>query len=113
MRIPNADKAVIAPEKLRDYLLNLAHRRGSSKARLLLSCGYRFEAWQVLEADLRSQHLIAEFTSVKDNPHGRRFEIQAPLATPSGRQIVFRSIWQIDRGNDVPRLITMYPSNQR
>lgn len=41
MRIPNADQAIIAPEKLRDYLLNPAHRRGSAKARLLLACGYR------------------------------------------------------------------------
>ena len=31
MLIPNADKAIIAPEKLRDYLLNPAHRRGSAK----------------------------------------------------------------------------------
>jgi len=30
MWIPNADMAIIAPEKLRDYLLNPAHRRGSS-----------------------------------------------------------------------------------
>jgi hypothetical protein len=44
LRIPNADHAIIAIEKLRDYLLNAAHRRGGSKARLLLSCGYRADA---------------------------------------------------------------------
>lgn len=53
MRIPNADKAIIAQEKLTDYLLNPAHRRGATKARLLLACGYRADAWQILEADER------------------------------------------------------------
>jgi hypothetical protein len=109
MLIPNADSAIIAPEKLRDYLLNPGHRRGSTKARLLLACGYRADAWDVLESDLRRQHLTADFTAAKENAFGRRFKIVSPLATPSGRQVVFQSIWQIDHGTDVPRLITLYP----
>jgi hypothetical protein len=109
MRIPNADKAIIAPEKLRDYLLNPDHRRGSSKARLLLASGYRTEEWRTLEADLRRQHLTADVASMQNNTFGQRLEIQAVLSTPSGRKIVFCSIWQIDIGTDVPRLITMYP----
>ncbi|MGD0540236.1 MAG: DUF6883 domain-containing protein [Tepidisphaeraceae bacterium] len=109
MRLPNADKAIIAPEKLRDYLLNPAHRRGSVKARMLLRCGYRAEAWEVLESDLRTQHLTVDVQTVRATPFGQRFEIHALLATPKGRRIVFRSIWQIDDGTDVPRLITMYP----
>jgi len=109
MRIPNADRAIIAPEKLRDYLLNPAHRRGSAKARLLLACGYRADAWHALETDLRTQHLTVDFSVTKDNSYGRRFEVNAPLATPSGRRIVFQSVWQIDKGTDLPRLITLYP----
>lgn len=79
MRIPNADKAIIAPEKLRDYLLNPAHRRGSAKARLLLACGYQADAWQVLEHDLRTQHLTVDFAVTKDNLYGRRFEVARRL----------------------------------
>jgi len=109
MKIPNSDRAVIAPEKLRDYLLNPAHRRGGAKARLLLAFGYRADAWQVLEADLRSQHLAADVARIQENPWGRRFEIRAPLLTPTGRRIVMESVWQVDSGNDVPRFITMYP----
>ena len=41
MRIPNADRAIIAPEKLRFYLLNPSHRRGSAKARLLPAADIR------------------------------------------------------------------------
>ena len=41
MTIPNAERAVIAVDKLTGYLLNLSHKRGGAKARLLLSFGYR------------------------------------------------------------------------
>ena len=109
MLIPNAEHAIVAPEKLRDYLLNLSHRRGSAKARQLHGFGYRTDAWQVLEADLRAQHLTAPVTTVTVNRYGRRYEIRAALMTPSGRSVVFESIWQIDNGTDVPRFITMYP----
>ena len=50
MTIPNAERATISPEKLAGYLLNLSHRRGGAKARLLLSFGYRSDNPQALEA---------------------------------------------------------------
>ena len=56
MMIPKADKAVIAKDKLCDYLLNPVHRRGGSKAKLLLSMGYSGDDWQRLETDLRVHH---------------------------------------------------------
>lgn len=109
MRLPNADRAVIAAEKLRDYLLNVAHRRGGSKARLLISLGYHPRRWQRLKADLRVQHLTAEVSEVVTAAYGTQYVIVAPLAGPSGRPVTFRSVWQIDMGTDIPRFITMYP----
>jgi hypothetical protein len=109
MKLPNAESAIIAPEKLNQYLLNVAHRRGGSKARVLLSLGYSAAEWQRLEANLRSQHLSADVELQIDTEYGERYEIVAPLAGPNGRSIVFRSIWQTDTGTDCPRLITMFP----
>jgi len=37
----NADRAIIAADKLTGYLLNVSHKRGGPKTRLLLSIGYR------------------------------------------------------------------------
>jgi len=110
MKIPNADRAIIAPEKLRDYLLNPLHRRGGTKAKLLIGLGYRGRDWQRLEDDLRQQHLANDVTAMTQTEYGVRFEIVAPVATPAGQRIVFCSVWQIDQGADVPRLITLYPS---
>ena len=54
MKVPNADRAVITADKLTGYLLNVAHKRGGPKARLLLSLGYRSDNPHSLESDLRA-----------------------------------------------------------
>ena len=46
---------------------------------------------------------------VRSSPYGVRYEIRAPLRTPVGRELMVRTIWQIDEGTDVPRLITLFP----
>jgi hypothetical protein len=109
VKVPNAENAIISEEKLRLYLLNPAHRRGGSKARVLLVLGYSAANWQQLAADLRAQHLTADIECQMDSDYGERFEIVAPISGPNGRSILFRSVWQTDIGTDHPRLITMYP----
>jgi hypothetical protein len=75
MRIPNADRAVVATQKLTTYLLNVSHKRGAAKARLLLGLGYRPEAPDELEADLRTQHLSLDVTRTHENAFCVVFEI--------------------------------------
>ena len=41
MKVANADRAIIAADKLTGDLLNVSQKRGGPKARLLLSVGYR------------------------------------------------------------------------
>jgi hypothetical protein len=109
MKVPNGDQAVISQDKLCNYLLNVAHRRGSSKAKMLLAMGYLPEDWQRLESDIRVQHLNSEVDSVMNTAYGIRYDIVAPLQGPVGQAVMFRSVWQIDTGTQLPRLITMYP----
>lgn len=109
MTVPNAEQAIIASEKLTGYLLNLSHRRGAAKARLLLSVGYQSDNPHALEADLRTQHLSLDVTGTSTNAYGVVYEIEGPITTPSGRVVRFCSVWQIDTGADVPRFVTMYP----
>lgn len=109
MKLPNSEQAVIAPDKLVKYILNLQHKRGGTKARLLSQFGYRADNWQQLDSDIRSYHLTSEVEVVRQTEYGIRYEIQVPLQTPDGRALVIRTIWQIDEGTDFPRLITLFP----
>jgi hypothetical protein len=109
MRVPNADHAIIAADKLAGYLLSVSHKRGGSKARLLLTVGYRSDDPHSLESDLRAQHLSLDVTRTHANAYGVVYEIEGPIKTPGGRSVRFCSVWQVDTGTDVPRFITMYP----
>lgn len=60
VKLPNRQRAVIAPAKLTEYLLNVEHQRGGTKARLLVQFGYTVNNWQQLEADIRQYHLLAD-----------------------------------------------------
>jgi hypothetical protein len=109
MTVPNADRAIIAPEKITGYLLNVSHKRGGPKARLLLSLGYRPDDPRRLESDLRTQHLSLDVTRTSENAYGVVYEVEGPIRTPADKNVRFCSIWQVDTGTDVPRFITMYP----
>lgn len=108
MKVPNADRAIVASDKLTGYLLNVSHKRGGPKARLLLSVGYRSDNPHSLESDLR-QHLSLDVARTDANAYGVVYEIEGPIRTPGGRSVRFCSVWQVDTGTDVPRFITMYP----
>jgi len=41
--------------------------------------------------------------------YGVRYEISASLLTPINRQLFVKTVWQIDKGTDFARLITMFP----
>ena len=109
MKLPNRELAVIAENKVRDYLLDIDHERGGSKAKLLVSMGYAAADWQRLVDDIRRFHHQADVAETTANEYGSQFVIVAPLTGPLGRTVVFRSVWQIDLGANYPRLITMYP----
>lgn len=109
MKVPNADQAIIAADKVTGYLLNVSHKRGGPKARLLLNFGYRSDNPHSLESDLRAQHLSLDVTRTHANAYGVVYEIEGPIKTPGGRSVRFCSVWQVDTGTDVPRFITMYP----
>ncbi len=108
MQLPKRTLAVIAPDKLTNYLLNLRHKRGGTKASLLAQFGYTVQDWRRLEAGIR-RGLEAEVTLMRPTDYGMRYEIRMTLQTPRGEPLTVRTIWQIDAGTEVPRLITLYP----
>ncbi len=110
LKIPNSDIAVIESSKLSEYLLNIEHQRGGTKAKLLLQFGYSPDNWQQLEADIRKFHLTEDVNLIKETAYGTRYEVSANLLTPINRLLLVKTIWQIDIGTNFPRLITLVPN---
>jgi hypothetical protein len=92
MPIRNAARATIAAEKLTAYLLNPLHKRGGTKAKRLLSLGYRTNAPEILEVALRTQHLSLDPARISQNAFGFVYEIDGSIKTPSGKTARFVSI---------------------
>lgn len=109
MRLPNRHLAVVEQEKITDYLLNPTHRFGASKARFFARFGFRLEAWEGLAEELRRHGQENEVARVRQSGFGPRYEVEGALNTPDNRRPRVRTVWQLDRDQIGPRLITAYP----
>lgn len=110
MRLPNADRAIIEPAKIRDYLLSEQHPSGGrQKSVVFRALGYSADRWERLADDLRRQHLSLDATPKLKDEHGQRYEIRGRLRGPNGRAGEFVSAWIVALGDDVPRFLSAYP----
>jgi len=109
MKLPHAEKVVVEREKIVDYLLNVAHRYGASKARFFSKCGFRVEEWQRLAEALREHGRAHEVAQERQTGFGPRYVVEGALTTPNGRRARVRTVWQFDQGAVAPRLISAYP----
>lgn len=113
MILPNQEKALIAPAKLRDYLLSMSSEKGRGKAIFFARLGYTDANWEDLEADLRSQILPLDADEVEANRYVRKFMIRGRLKGPTGNEGNIVSLWGIDRGTERPRFLTAYPDRTK
>jgi len=109
LKLPNAEKAVISPEKLRDYLLSLSHPIGRFKAVFFKKLGYSSENWKLLERDLRNLILSRDVTSILETEYGKKFVVQGDITSPENKTVRIVTVWVILKGEDTPRFITAYP----
>ena len=109
MKLPNYQDAVIEREKIIDYLLNHSHRHGASKAKFFAEFGFHEESWETLASALREHAERHEVGRVRETGFGPRYEIDGELRAPDGRSPRIRAVWQIEKGEIAPRLITAYP----
>lgn len=106
--IPNADEAVISPEKVRDYLLSVSQPVGKFKAVFFRSLGYTAADWERLEADLRAL-LAFEAELGERTEYGQKYVLRGRIAGPVGRSEEITTVWIILEDESTPRFVTAYP----
>lgn len=112
MKIRNADAAIVAQEKIRDYLLNAAHPDNGGKAAFFISLGFQSEDWGSLAIAFRELARRTKVAAQFESMHGAKYILDGRIQSPSGRSPIVRTIWIIDRGDDIPRLVTAYPHEE-
>ena len=77
MKLPNAERAVIDIEKLRDYSLNPNHPKGKHKARVFLAAlGLKASDAERLREKIMEAILISEASEQQPTSYGRRFVVE-------------------------------------
>jgi hypothetical protein len=108
-RLPHLDRAVVAEDKIANYLLSVRHSAGRAKAHFLESFGFRTHDWRVLR-DAIVAHAAANDISVShQNRFGTRYEIDGPLPSQDGRNPTVRVVWFVATQDNIPRLVTLVP----
>ena len=113
MLLPNPERAIVDPAKVRDYLLSHEHPDGRAKAAAFERYGYRRSSWEVLQRDLSALALSADAISLGRSTHGQKYLLSARIMGPFGRALFLRTVWIVRWGEDFPRFVTAYPGIQR
>ena len=95
MKLPNADRAVVEIEKLRDYCLSASHPRGRHKARVFVTAlGITAENSE-------------EATPTDGDKYGQRYMVDFRMVRQD-KQADIRTTWIVRTGEDDPRLTSCY-----
>jgi|SRR5436190_12468910 hypothetical protein len=109
MRLPNVERAEIAPSKLTGYLLSLEHRFGRAKAVFFLARGFSPGQPDVLAEALREHAIRNDVVAAQRTAFGTRYRVEGPLVSPDHTAPGVRSVWFIGTGDVRPRFVTAYP----
>jgi hypothetical protein len=109
MQLPNTENAFVSEEKLTQYLLNLAHDEGGSKARFFLRFGFSIAEWKVLAEALKQHALKYDIIKTEITLFGTRYVIEGKLQTPINRELFIRVVWFVRTHEEIPRFVTAYP----
>ena len=109
MALPNKSRAYISISKITDYLLSETHIVGKSKAKFFRSFGFDETNVSQFEHGLIHIAQTESITETTKTIYGKKYVIDGELETPSGDMIRLRTVWIIETGDDIPRLVTAHP----
>ena len=108
MKLLYLENAMIPPSKITEYLLNLEHEDGKSKAVFFLMIGFSLEKWQLLR-DVLLKHAQYDVVNTLQTTRGVHYVIEGIIETPIGKYPNIRTVWILEHESTLPRLITAYP----
>ena len=108
--LPNYTMAKIQSEKLTGYALNMNHPKGGRDKAIVFerALGYTVDNATELRENILAGLKKWRAWKRPTTSHGQPFEVKMLLTGPNGKQATVKTAWQIDTGDDIPRLISVY-----
>ena len=109
MGLLNADRAMAADAKVRDYLLSPSHPVGRFKSSFFAALGFTVANWEDLRAALLTLARSADANPGQSSPYGQKYDIHGTITGPSGRQASVVTVWMVPEGRDFAHFVTAFP----
>jgi hypothetical protein len=110
VKLPGGQRAVVLPEKVREYLLSPLHPVGRFKAAFFVALGYRIDRWQRLQLDLLEIARTSDAALAgQATAFGVKYEVRATLIEPTGRRAELLTVWIVPLESNIPRFVTAFP----
>jgi hypothetical protein len=110
VRVPNCDQSIIGDQKVTDYLLNSEHVHGKSKAKFFLGRGFTKENIDEFKNALMRHAIERDVFEKPATEFGEKYIVKCELTTPDLRNPCIITVWIIENGQEVPKLVTAYPT---
>lgn len=108
-KVPKAENAEIPAGKLTQYVLNTEHTVGGHKARVIKSAlGFTVEDAERFSKEILTKVKQQEAVSLGHNGHGEKYKVELPFKDTNGKDIDLTSVWIINDGDTIPKLVTAY-----
>ena len=108
-RLPNAEAAVVEPEKLVDYALNPEHALGRHKARVFLSAlGIGRDDWEYLRDRILDAVPSATVATVRVRRFGTLYDVPILVEGLNGQTHEVTTAWIVKPDDDRPKLVSTY-----
>src|SRR5689334_19176905 len=110
MKLPNSDQSFIADEKVENYLLNVYHNDGRSKAKFFLNRGFSLENIEIFKNALMLHSREREVTEKVCSEYGEKFTLKCEIETPDLKNPCIVSVWTINEGEKTPQACNGLPA---
>ena len=81
----------------------------AARQRFSKGSDFRLSEWETLAKALQKLAREAEITESATSPHGEKYVIVGKVESPMGEPANVQTIWIVDKGWNVARLVTAYP----
>jgi hypothetical protein len=109
MKLQDSHNSFVANSKITEYLLNLNHEKGKSKAKYFFGFGFALNKISEFKNALVQHSIQREIYQEVQNDFGKKYELRCEILTPDSRNPCIVTVWIIDNGSNIPKLVTAYP----
>lgn len=111
MKMPNNEQAAVPDRKITHYLLSETHEIGKHKATFFKRFGFDISDVQAFRNSLIEHSIERDIERQEETGFGDKYELRCDIQTPDKRNPCIITVWIIEKGKEVPTLITAYPSS--